>query len=573
MRVASCELREEPREARTGFPRPLSQLATRNSHLAIPLLAILASFTSLTNTFAYDDVHIVQLNDRVHSLGAWWRLFGQSYWPPAYGATLYRPLTMLGFAGQWVAGGGSPAVFHVVSVLLYALVCLALLWLARALLAPAAAWWAAALFAVHPVHVEAVANVVGQAELWVALAVVIAAGVYARARVAGRLPDRRESAAILALYAAACLAKEHAVVLPALLAAAELTVARDARAWGARADALRPLYLWLALVGVGYLWAHDAFGGSVAYDDASIAFASQLGGSRHLTMLGVVPEWVRLLLWPAHLSATYAPQETRVLARVGPEVLAGLALLAAAAGAAVAARRRFPAITFGIAWTAIALLPVSNLIVPTGVLLAERTLFLPSAGAAMAGGGVMQAIARSAPGGVGPGLRAAAAGALALLLGAAAWRSASRQRVWRDTHTLVRQTLDDAPLSYVAHRDEATLAFLRGEPAVGEREMRIAMALMPYDSGLPAALADRYREAGLCAPAVPLYRRAISLSPLRTEARVGLAGCLLSVGDMQAARAEARSALAYGGGRRWRAQLERVRTAADSALRARVTPQ
>src|SRR3712207_2903848 len=117
-------------------PLPSSLLAT----IAILALAVLSSATSLANAFAYDDVHIVQLNERVHALGDWWRLFGQSYWPPAYGATLYRPLTMLGFAVQWVAGGGSPLVFHAVSVTLYALVCVALLWAARAALAPAAAW-------------------------------------------------------------------------------------------------------------------------------------------------------------------------------------------------------------------------------------------------------------------------------------------------------------------------------------------------------------------------------------------------------------------------------------------------
>ena len=44
----------------------------------------------------------------------------------------------------------------------------------------------------------------------------------------------------------------------------------------------------------------------------------------------------------------------------------------------------------GIAWTAVALLPVSNLILPTGILLAERTLYLASVGAMLAVAGLSE---------------------------------------------------------------------------------------------------------------------------------------------------------------------------------------
>ena len=544
-------------------PSPVPHPAGRLGYVAILLLAILSSAPSLTNAFAFDDVHIVQYNDRVHALGGWWRLFGQSYWPPSHGATLYRPLTMMGFAAQWAAGGGSPPVFHAASVLLYALACLLVLRLARALLEPAAAWAAAALFAVHPVHVEAVGNVVGQSELWAAIAVVAAVGLYLRVREAAA-PTPAHVLALSGLYAAGCLAKEHAIVLPALLLAAELTVVPDARAPRERAAALRPLYLALGAVAALYLGARELVTGGVTYDDVNIAFAPQLGGSRPLTILGLVPEWARLLLWPARLSADYSPQQTPVVAHFEPRLLAGVVLLAAAVGAAVAARRRLPAVTFGLAWTAATMLLVSNLLVPTGVLLAERTLFLPSVGAALAAGGAVQGLAGRWHS-IAPALRAASVAGLALLLGAGVVRSAERQRVWRDTDSVVRQTLEDAPLSYTAHQNAATLAFLRGLPGSGEREMRIAMRLMPYDANLPTALADRYREAGLCAPAVPLYRAAIALAPPRVDARAGLAACLLALGEPARARAEAQAAIAYGGRRR--PELERLRAAAERALR------
>ena len=133
-------------------------LSRRNAWVAIALLSVAASITGLLNGFALDDVFAIVRNPNVHSLGRAWWVFGESYWPAAQGGALYRPLTSLGFVVQWAIGGGSPLPFHVVSILLYAAACVAFYELAILIVAPAAALAAAAVFAVHPLHVEAVAN-------------------------------------------------------------------------------------------------------------------------------------------------------------------------------------------------------------------------------------------------------------------------------------------------------------------------------------------------------------------------------------------------------------------------------
>src|SRR3989304_4849260 len=91
---------------------------------------------------------------------------------------------------QWVVGDGAPPVFPLVIVALYVAASVFVLWLALLCLPRGAAWVAAALFAVHPVHVEAVGNGVGQAELWTALVMVGATALYVRDRRQG-LPRRR----------------------------------------------------------------------------------------------------------------------------------------------------------------------------------------------------------------------------------------------------------------------------------------------------------------------------------------------------------------------------------------------
>jgi protein O-mannosyl-transferase len=168
--------------------------------LSVALLALLSSATSLVNGFVFDDRPIILTNPRVHTLAQWWTVFAQPYWPPDWGDTNYRPLTILSFAVQWAIGDGSPVVFHAVSVALYVAACVTVLRLARSVLSPRAAWLVAALFAVHPVHVEAVGNGVGQAELVVATCATLAVASYVRVRTASSELGSRQITITAMLY-------------------------------------------------------------------------------------------------------------------------------------------------------------------------------------------------------------------------------------------------------------------------------------------------------------------------------------------------------------------------------------
>ena len=90
-----------------------------------------------------DDLPIIAKNTLVHSLRVW-PLFTQAYWPSPFPRELYRPLTSTLFALEWVTGGGARWCFGVVSILLYLGATLAVYRLAKRVLAPGAAWVAAA---------------------------------------------------------------------------------------------------------------------------------------------------------------------------------------------------------------------------------------------------------------------------------------------------------------------------------------------------------------------------------------------------------------------------------------------
>jgi hypothetical protein len=535
-------------------------------YVAIGALALAASATGIHNGFTYDDRSIIVQDSRVHHLNHLARLWTETYWPQWMGGGLYRPFTMSAFTAEWVAGHGAAWVFHAVNISLYVAVCLAVYALAALVLPRTLAAVAGALFAVHPVHVEAVGNVVGQSELWAALFIVTAVVLYItwRREILAGIPKYAlpnvipagdpiggwgRIATIAGLIALACAAKEHAVVAPALIVAAECLLIEDPRPASVRFRALRPGALLILAVVLAYVAIRSHVVGAWAGDRANVVFEHLTPGARRWTMLGVVSEWVRLLLWPAHLVAEYSPPDIRIHKHFEASLLGSIGLLVALGTLLVVSVRRWAAGAFALAWLAITLALVSNLIVPTGVILAERTLFLPSVGIVLLVGAVLERLAavewNEFAAGAGMGRRLAiSAFALVLVLGLA--RSALRQPVWRSNASLFAQGVRDAPLSYRAHDVYAGHLFEGGNRRDGEREARIALRLYPHDGVLYRDLANEYMRAGLCQPAVPLLRRSIAEATVQSDAYVLLARCLLAEGDTAGARKQVMLGVAGG---------------------------
>ncbi|HEX7024487.1 MAG TPA: hypothetical protein VF187_06690, partial [Gemmatimonadales bacterium] len=324
--------------------------------LSLAALALAATAPGFGNRFTQDDLPLIVKNESVHTLARPAAFFTRSWWHDPFPPALYRPLASAGLALQWRAGGGEPAIYRWVSAALLAGSAFALFLLAVQFLPYFAAWAAAALFVVHPVHVEATALGVNQGEPAVALLLALAAAAYLRERRSGRFRPAVQGAVVL-LFVAAALFKENGLVFPGLLLLAECTLIRDPRPLRERVRGLRPFYLALGLAAAAVLLARSLVLGG---DLVGTFTADQMLGTgavgRALTMLGVVPEWWRLLLWPSHLQADYGPDEVVSAAGFGIPQALGAGLLVLWAAAIVLARKRCPSLAFGLGWAAIALL-------------------------------------------------------------------------------------------------------------------------------------------------------------------------------------------------------------------------
>ena len=477
----------------TGRDR-VRRLALASSLVA----ALLVYANALANGFVLDDGGVIVQNPLVTSSSAW-RAFVLPYWPDAVGGGQYRPLGILSFALDWRISGGDPRWFHTMNVLWHAAATCLVAALAAELLAPVAAGIAALLFAVHPVHVEAVSNVVGRLEPMAAVFVL-----------AALIAHRRSSLVAPAFFAVALLAKESAVVLLALVAANDLLLERD---WRSAFRSRRWLYAGYGGVALAYV----AVLAAVFHDRAFSVPARALAGAdalQRLAIMGrVVPHYVRLLVAPAELSASYAPNVISPDPGVSVGTAAGFAIvvLFGVALAVVLRHRRWPLMAFSLVWIPVALAPVSNVLFSSGVVLAERTLYLASVGVSLAAGAVAERflVRRWS-------MVAAATASVVLAFGVRTW---TRTPVWRDDRTYLLTLLSEHPESYEAHLAAGRALKGAGSLEQADRELIIARQLFPRDSTVfreAADLADRrqrpavaaaLRDSARSAQTLPLPRR------------------------------------------------------------------
>ncbi len=520
------------------------------------IAAVAVAATSLRNGFAYDDLPLIVENDRVTGLLSPWSYFGQSYWPAG---GLYRPLAVWLLALQWHLGGGAPWIFHATNVALHALVTGLVFLLARRVLAPPWAGLAALLFAVHPVHVEAVANVVGVSELLCAVFVLSAVLVAMTGVTSGFTPARRLG--VVALGMAAALSKEQGFMTPALILAAASLIPVPSKASALRK--VTPVACALAVLLLALLLFRASVLGGLAGDEPAAPLRALTPSARMLASLGTVPDWIRLLLWPERLSFDYSPPGYPVATVPGTVHALALFQLTALGWVAWVCRRAAPAVTLGIAWSAIALVPVSNFLVPTGVVLAERTLYLASVGAVLALAGIAAHVGERLPS---PTSRGVATAAVAAILIVAAMRSSARAAVWKDNETLMQQVEREAPDNYRAHRTRALHLERQGRLDDAAREFRRSIALWNHDPRVYENLAILLDRQGHDGEALAVLREGLTVDPAAPAMRSKRYFLEAARGEWLAARATAEAGLAFGD-----TMFAPLVRRADSALAAAAT--
>jgi len=436
-----------------------SSVAVSWKHLTlVAVVGFVAYVNSLDNEFVYDDRFVIEQNAAVQELH-WEELAGGTYWGDLVEAGLYRPATSVSFGVNRALLGSQAPAFHLINNLLHAATCALVYWLSVLVGAPAvAALSVGLLFAVHPVHAEAVNAIVGRADILSLAFSLVALGLFVRAR-QQKDSSLLRGAGIFAAFLMALFSKESAAFALPVFLLYEISFHKNVR-WRGYAPLVAAFVLYAA-VRYAALGGLGIAGRQIGLLDNPAAHVAW--GERLLTAPVVFLKYLQLLFLPLWLSADYSfnqiPLPRSVLdVRVVAGCLASGGLIV---GAWLAWKRKAGATVFAIGALVVPVIGLVHLLFPLGTLLAERLAYLPSIGACLLIG-------------LGYGLlrhrwqRVADVIMMALLLVgcSATW---ARNRDWQDNQTLFRRTVETSPQSARSH-------FLLGAALVEAQDFEGAVA-------------------------------------------------------------------------------------------------
>ena len=403
-----------------------------------------------------------------------------------------RFLLMLSFWLNFQLSQHNPFTYHVVNVVLHILngwLVFAIasrilskldmdLWRRRALAA-----FGAALFLFHPLQTESVSYVASRSETLSVFFVYLAFGVF--------LWRRREaiswgaSLAVLAIFAAACLTKEHTLVLPALLLLTD--------------------YYWnpaFSVRGIGRNWRlYIPVAALAVFSGLSVAalLATSKSAGFHLkgltwaqysfTQCRAIWVYIGKFILPIHQNIDYDFAISRTLTDHG--AVFGLLALAMVTAAAWLYRRRVPLASYG--WFAFLILiaPTSSF-VPIADPLVERRLYLPFIGLVFV---VLELLRRWRA------TRRVLVVTLALITVAEAWAAWQRNQLWGDQIAMWRDSAGKSPGKVRPQFQLAHAYYDRGQFGESAEAYEKAARIEPpkydllLDWGIALAYAGRTGEA------------------------------------------------------------------------------
>jgi len=478
-------------------------------------VAMLVYGNTLLNSFTFDDDPYILHNPTITNLSV------SGLFHPTRASNVFRPVTFATFALNLAAGGAHPFGFHLLNLLLHAVVTLLLYLVLRKLLesveqGTTLAWVAALLFAVHPIHTEAVASIVGRFEL-LAVGFLLAAWL---------LHLRDLPVLALVCFVLALMSKESSVAFVPLVLAGDYACGK-----------LKPLsrYGWMAGVAAAYLallWKVQGgrFGPRIInfLDNPLVWLPRSL---RILNAMRIAWKYVGLHVYPATLSCDYSYNAILLYAGwryTAPAVIAALLMLALWIWTLWTRRNAwFLAGAIYLAGFA----ATANLLVPTGTIMGERLAYLPSAGFCLLAALLWLQLENYQ--------RRVAWAVLAIVVVALATRTVIRNQDWRDNITLFSAGVRAVPGSAKMHFGLGGEYTNRGELQAALPELQTALRIYPdYPEAMEfSGIVES--QLGHDQAARQFFEKGLALTPRDNPAydfrSVNLAAQLMKLGENDAA--------------------------------------
>ncbi len=458
----------------------------------IVCFATLFYTNSFANFFVWNDWTLIIENVLVHDWRNLPEVLTSAFWKPLVGepSQIYRPLLSLSFMADYTVWGLSPWGYHLTNTLLHVLNSILIYFLARMYVPAIPALMATLLFAVHPIHTEAVTYISGRGELIMTFFLLSGVLVFLKS-------EKHTSWLLylvsLPLFFFALLTKETAVIFPLLLLAADVTAFPSS--W--QSDPSRRLARQigpLLVLGVYYSLRNAFVGITFVYSLAVTDFV------RHLLLtLKAVPLYLGLLLFPWHLHFLHS---LRVASPLDLQIfLAILLLVGASWWLRYAARSGNQAVRFALLWLLIGLAPLVYFI-GLNVPLLEGWTYLPSLGFVLLAALGLDALKRWTTSQT-PLLITLW---IAVMLGGITFYCNWH---WKDEMQISLHTVAASPDDPVALRLIGNAYMRYGNTPEAEKMFQRGLALTANDPGLHRSLGGLYRFIGRDTDALTHYGKAL----------------------------------------------------------------
>lgn len=509
--------------------------------LGLVLLTLIVYRPALTYGFVnFDDGLYVSGNRHVQQ-GLTWDGFLWAW--QANVASNWHPLTLLSHMLDCELFGMNARGHHLTNLLLH----LANVWLLFEVLRRMTRAHAgsvgrsalvAALFAVHPTHVESVAWIAERKDVLSGLFFLLTLGAYHR-WVWERVP--RKYVLVFVLFACGLLSKPMLVTLPCVLLLLDVWPLGRLRPGEIRSEIGSVRELWAGLrpllIEKIPLFVLSAASSAVTVyaQQGSLATLEAVSTGRRVgNALVAYVAYLGKTFWPVKLAVFYPLPASVPLGKI----LAAGALLALLTVLALWRLRRQPSLAVGWLWFLGMLVPVIGLLQVGRQAMADRYTYLPSIGLliALVWGAAELASRWRVP-------RAALAGGALVLIAVLAQAANAQVRTWKDSLTLFRHALTATENNYLAHLNVAVALSQTGEEAEARQHFDEVLRLQPNMAEAHAAFATGLRRWGKPAEALPHARRAVQLKPERSRFHHTLAIILGDLGRKDEAMAELRKAV------------------------------
>jgi tetratricopeptide (TPR) repeat protein len=469
----------------------------------LALVTLVVYWPACDNRFVnFDDNVYVTENSQLR-LGLTWSGFAWAF--STFHAANWHPVTWISFLVDYQLAGLNPTGYHATNVVLHALNAILVFFALRALTRtvwPSA--FIAALFALHPLHVESVAWVSERKDVLSTLFWMLALLAYAWYAAA---PSLARYLPVVCVFALGLMAKPMLVTLPFVLLLLDF--------WPLRRTPLpfwekTPLFLMAAASCVVTCYAQAEWNSFQSLHDLSLR-------TRLANALVSYARYIEQMLCPVSLCAYY-PYSAASLS-TGRVVLAA-ALLFGVTIIAIREARRRPYLLVGWFWYLGTLVPVIG-VVQVGVqALADRYTYVPLIG-------LFLMLAFSLAEGASSLRRPASLVAVPLaILIACGVRSFSQIGYWHDSVTLWTHVLEVAPDNSLAQYNLGIEFEKRRNPELAAEHYAAALAIDPKHPGAHTNLGVILADLGYLDEAIRQYRAALKTAPDYAEAHNNLGTAL-----------------------------------------------